>query len=87
MTGDELEIDGGARKPSKREIEMAGRLVESLTDDFKPEAYQDEYRDAVLDLIKRKAKGEEVDLVAQEEPEHGDDLAAALEASLAGGRR
>ena len=69
------------------EIEMAGRLVESLTDDFKPEAYQDEYRDAVLDLIKRKAKGEEVDLVAQEEPEHGDDLAAALEASLAGGRR
>ena|SRR5437588_10562693 len=87
VTGDELEIDGGARKPSKREIEMAGRLVESLTDDFKPEAYQDEYRDAVLDLIKRKAKGEEVDLVAQEEPEHGDDLAAALEASLAGGRR
>jgi hypothetical protein len=40
----------------------------------------------VLDLIKRKAKGEEIDLAAQEEPEHGDDLAGALEASLSGGR-
>jgi hypothetical protein len=36
----------------------------------------------VLDLIKRKARGEEIDLVAEEEPEQGDDLAAALEASL-----
>jgi DNA end-binding protein Ku len=65
---------------------MAGRLVETLSTDFKPGEYEDTYRDAVLDLIKRKAKGEEIDLVAQEEPEHGDDLAAALEASLAGGR-
>ena len=40
----------------------------------------------MLDLIKRKAKGEEIDLAAQEEPEHGDDLAAALEASLGGKR-
>jgi DNA end-binding protein Ku len=84
--GDELEIEGGARKPSQKEIQMAGRLVETLSMDFKPADYLDTYRDAVLDLIKRKAKGEEIDLVAQEEPEHGDDLAAALEASLGGGR-
>jgi hypothetical protein len=38
----------------------------------------------VLALIKRKAKGEEIDLDAEVEPEHGDDLMAALEASLAG---
>jgi len=87
VSGDELELDGDARKPSKGEIEMAGRLVESLSNDFKPRAYEDEYRGAVLDLIKRKAKGEEIDLVAQEEPEQGDDLAAALEASLAGKQR
>jgi DNA end-binding protein Ku len=84
--GDELEIDGGARKPSKKEIQMAGQLVKTLATDFKPGDYEDTYRDAVLDLIKRKAKGEEIDLVAQEEPEQGDDLAAALQASLAGGR-
>jgi DNA end-binding protein Ku len=87
VSGDDLELDGDARKPSKREVEMAGKLVESLSEDFKPQDYEDEYRDAVLDLVKRKAKGEEIDLVAQEEPEHGDDLAAALEASLAGNRR
>jgi non-homologous end joining protein Ku len=39
----------------------------------------------VEDLIERKAAGEEIDLLEQEEPEQGDDLAAALEASL--GRR
>jgi DNA end-binding protein Ku len=86
VSGDELEIEGGARKPSQKEVQMAGQLVKTLATDFKPDDYKDTYRDAVLDLIKRKAKGEEIDLVAQVEPEQGDDLAAALEASLAGGR-
>ena len=40
----------------------------------------------MLELIRRKAAGEEIDLAAQEEPEHGDDLAAALQASLDGSR-
>src|SRR5215216_5387757 len=82
--GDELEIGKGGRKPSSKEVDMAGKLVDSLHEDFDPEAYEDTYREAVLDLIKRKGKGEEIDLAEQEEPEHGDDLAAALEASLAG---
>ena len=60
---------------------MAAKLVESLEESFKPEKYEDTYRESVLDLIKRKAAGKEIDLVAQEEPEH-DDLAAALAASL-----
>jgi len=86
VSGDELEIEGGSRKPQKREIDMANRLVDALAGGFKPDEYEDTYRDAVLDLIKRKAKGEEIDLVAEEEPEHGDDLMAALEASLSGAR-
>jgi DNA end-binding protein Ku len=81
--GDELEV-GKARSPSAKEVKMAGQLVETLADEFDPSAYEDSYRDAVLEMIKRKAKGKEIDLVAQEEPAHGDDLAAALEASLAG---
>jgi DNA end-binding protein Ku len=84
--GDELEIGKGGRKPSSKEVDMAGKLVDSLHEDFDPEAYEDTYRAGVLDLIKRKAKGEEIDLGEQEEPEHGDDLAAALEASLGAGR-
>jgi DNA end-binding protein Ku len=87
VSADDLEIDGTGRKPGPKEVQMAGKLVETLAEDFRPSRYEDTYRDAVLDLIKRKAKGEEIDLVAQEEPEQGDDLAAALEASLAGAGR
>ncbi|HKF79630.1 MAG TPA: Ku protein [Thermoleophilaceae bacterium] len=82
VSGDDLEIDAGGKKPSKREVEMADKLVETLYEHFDPESYEDTYREAVLDLIKRKAKGEEIDLTEQEEPDQGDDLAAALEASL-----
>jgi DNA end-binding protein Ku len=81
---DDLELDLGRAKPRPREVEMATQLVDSLEQDFDPEAWEDSYREAVLDLIKRKARGEEIDLVAEEEPEQGDDLAAALEASLGG---
>jgi DNA end-binding protein Ku len=80
LPGD-LDIPSGGRKPNKREVQMAGKLVESLEEDFKPEKYEDTYRESVLDLIKRKAAGKEIDLAAQEEPEH-DDLEAALAASL-----
>jgi DNA end-binding protein Ku len=82
VSPDDLELEAPDRKPARKEIEMAGRLVDSLQADFDPTDYEDTYREAVLDLIRRKAKGAEIDLVAQEEPEHGDDLTAALEASL-----
>jgi len=82
VSGDDLEIDGTGGKPGKREVDMASRLLESLDEDFEPESYEDTYRQSVLDLITRKAAGKEIDLAAQEEPDHGDDLAAALEASL-----
>src|SRR5438270_191502 len=58
-----------------------------LPEDFDSSAYEDTYRDAVIDLIERKSKGEEIDLVEPEEPAHGDDLAAALQASLTGAGR
>jgi DNA end-binding protein Ku len=79
---DELDIGAPGKAPSKPEIDMARRLVSSRETKFKPEDFEDTYREAVLDLIKRKAKGEEIDLAEQEEPEHGDDLLAALKASV-----
>jgi DNA end-binding protein Ku len=84
VAGDELEVGGPGRKPSDREVKMAGRLVDSLHRKFKAADYEDSYREAVLDLLKRKSKGQEIDLAAQEEPEHGDDLMAALQASVGG---
>ena len=84
VSGDDLEIDSGGRKPSKREAQMAKQLVDTLQRDFDPEDYEDSYRKSVLALIKRKASGKEIDLAEQEEPEHGDDLMAALQASVGG---
>jgi DNA end-binding protein Ku len=80
---DDLDLPRPQRNPSEREVEMAGKLVKSLAAKFEPHKYKDTYREAVLELVKRKAKGEEIE--PPEEPERDDeqDLAAALEASLA----
>ena len=63
---------------------MARQLIESLaSDEFDATKYTDEYRDQLLDLIQRKAAGEEI--VAEpavEAPAKVLDLVAALEASL-----
>jgi DNA end-binding protein Ku len=63
---------------------MAKQLIESLSGDFKASEYKDEYREAVLDMIERKAAGETITVEAPE-PERKDvpDLMAALEASIA----
>jgi DNA end-binding protein Ku len=71
------------RKPSKREVEMAGKLVEGLHTAFDPTDYKDSYRRAVQRLIKRKAEGKEIEPPDEPGEEPSDDLMAALEASLA----
>jgi DNA end-binding protein Ku len=67
----------------EREVAMARQLVESLAEPFEPEKFHDEYRDQLMELIEKKAAGEEI--VSQPEPEAPAkvlDLVAALEASL-----
>jgi DNA end-binding protein Ku len=67
-----------------RELKMAQQLIDSLSMDFDPERFRDEYREQVLQLIERKASGEAITIEpAAEEPEEVPDLMAALEASLA----
>jgi DNA end-binding protein Ku len=77
-----LDLDTPEKAPSKREVEMAGRLVDSLHGQFRAPSFKDSYRERVLELIARKAKGEEIELPKPEEPEDTPDLMAALEASL-----
>jgi DNA end-binding protein Ku len=80
---DELESVNEA-EASERELTMAQQLIDSLSSDFEPDKYHDEYRERVLDLIERKAAGEEIAIQPQaEEPAAAPDLMAALEASLA----
>lgn len=67
-----------------KEIQMARQLIESLAvDQFDAEKFKDEYREQVLDLVERKAAGEEiVATTPTEAPAKVLDLVAALEASL-----
>jgi len=80
---DELEsVDES--EATDRELKMAEQLIASLSADFEPARFRDEYRERVLDLIERKAAGEEIAVPPEaEEPAAAPDLMAALEASLA----
>jgi DNA end-binding protein Ku len=75
-------------KATDREVQMAMQLIESLSTEFEPDKYHDTYREAVLDLIERKAEGEEITIEpTPEEPAKVPDLMAALEASLAAAKK
>jgi DNA end-binding protein Ku len=82
VSGSELDFDEPGRGPSKREVEMAGKLVSSLHEDFDPGKRKDEYREAVLDMIKRLAAGKKPRPPKDKPPEEAPDLMAALKASL-----
>ena len=76
-------------KVDDRELKMATQLIDSLTTDFKPAKYKDEYREQVMDLIERKAAGEEIHTAPTREEKgsgRATNLMAALEASLARSR-
>jgi DNA end-binding protein Ku len=80
---DELDAVGEA-EATQRELSMAQQLIKSLSSRFDPSRYRDEYRERVIDLIERKAAGEEIAVAPEvEEPAAAPDLMAALEASLA----
>jgi DNA end-binding protein Ku len=69
---------------TSRELDIAKQLVESLAGPFDSSKYHDTYRQDVLDLIERKAAGEEIAVqpASDEEEEPVPDLMAALKASL-----
>src|SRR5215472_946472 len=67
-----------------QELRMASSLIDSMTVDFDPEQYTDNYREALEELVEAKIQGQEV---AQPEPIREEQavpsLADALRASLA----
>jgi DNA end-binding protein Ku len=78
----DLDLPRVRKKPTAREIKMASALVEGLHVKFKPSDYEDEYRDAVLDVVKAKAAGRNIQPPEPEEETGDTDLLASLEASL-----
>jgi DNA end-binding protein Ku len=68
---------------SERELGVARQLVQMLSSPFDPNAYRDEYREAVLTLIERKVAGEEISIAPEPRaPAAVPDLMAALQASV-----
>ncbi len=78
-TFDELDAPVEVRP---QEVRMARSLIESLSDEFDPEEFRDEYRAALEELVARKVQGEEVTYAESEEPSKVVDLMEALRASV-----
>ncbi len=75
-------------KVSDRELKIALQLIETMSAEFKPEKYQDTYRESVMKMIEAKIAGKEI-VTPPAPPAHpGEiiDLAAELEKSLAARR-
>ena len=73
------------QKVAKKEQQMAEQLIDSLSTEFEPNQYRDEYREQLLALIEQKAEGKEIVAPEAEAPKEtkAPDLMAALEESIA----
>lgn len=74
VTG-EVEVD-------PRELELAHTLIERLTVPFDPAKYRDRYREALLELVARKAQGQKWELPRPQEPVGVESLLEALRESV-----
>jgi DNA end-binding protein Ku len=81
--GEELETLPKDATFAGRELEVAKKLVESLTVDWSPEDYHNTYRARVEELIERKREGQSVVFETERPKSNVIDLMAALEASVA----
>jgi DNA end-binding protein Ku len=65
-----------------QEVQMASSLVENLTDEWNPEEFKDEYREALLSIVEKKVAGEEIEVIEAPEPTKVLDLMEALKQSV-----
>lgn len=70
-----------------QELEMARQLIESLTGEWSPDVYTDEYREALQRIVEAKINGEEIEVVAAEPTAKVVDLMEALKASVAAAKK
>jgi len=66
LTPDEL--NRPTTELSEKELRMAQALIDSMSSEWQPEKYRDQYRDAVMELIEQKAKNKEVPAPAPAAP-------------------
>lgn len=74
------EIDGV--RVHENELRMARMLIDSLTARFEPAKYTSEYRQALMELIRAKIEGQDVEVPERPAPTKVVDLMEALRASI-----
>ncbi|WP_456370138.1 non-homologous end joining protein Ku [Thermodesulfatator atlanticus] len=82
IRAEDLKVEIDEEKLDPRYLQLAGQLIDSLTEHFKPEELVDHYAEAVLKLVEAKARGEKFELKAAEEKAKVISLMEALKASL-----
>jgi DNA end-binding protein Ku len=70
-----------------QELEMARQLIESLTAEWNPEQYHDDYREQLMRVVEAKVNGEEIEVVEAEPTAKVVDLMEALKASVAAAKK
>jgi DNA end-binding protein Ku len=79
-----IDVDQDVRP---QELEMAKTLIDSLTGEWHPEEFRDDYREALLRIVEAKINGEEIEVVEAEPTAKVVDLMAALKASVAAAKK
>jgi len=72
-------------KIPKDMIDLAVHIVETKTGHFKPQQFQDQYEDALKDLLRRKQKGEKIERPKERAPSNVINLMDALRQSVKAG--
>lgn len=81
---EEIFIDENSTKDefNKQEMDLAIKLINSMSDTFKPETYKDDYQDKIKEAISLKIDGKEIKKKRSKKQENVKDLMEALEKSI-----
>jgi DNA end-binding protein Ku len=76
-------IDSGGRKPAKKALDEAVKLLDALTVEWDPESYEDCYRKRLKAIVRRKKQGKTIKAPEQrDQPSPAPDLMEALRKTL-----
>jgi Ku protein len=70
-------------KITKDMLDLATHIVETKTSEFDPKKFQDQYEDAVKELLKKKQSGEKIEVPKERKPANVVNLMEALRQSIA----
>ena len=79
MSTKDLDVPSGSLKAggvSPREVEMAKKLVEEMTEPWKPEQYRDTYHDDLMKLIDKRMKAGKTEVITEAETGEDDEKPA-----------